>query len=144
MGPNNVAVIDVAASQVTKRITVKQAPGHMAISPDGRRLYVANVGSGTLTVLETARGEVIGTVRVGNEPHGVAVSPDGTRAYVSSREDGTVAVVDTGPMAVVQRVSGRTRCRELGGGAEDRRRKRATSNCIRSRPLRLGGSTKTE
>ena len=61
----------------------------MAVSPDGTRAYVTNLGSGTVSVIDTDTNTVIATITVGSGPAGVAVSPDGTRAYVTNLSSAT-------------------------------------------------------
>lgn len=72
-------------------------PAAAAVSPDGRRLYVANAGSSDVTVLELPRGRVLEHVDVGAEPRGLALSPDGRKLYVDNVLDGTLSVVHLAP-----------------------------------------------
>ncbi len=58
-------------------------PAGMAVSPDGRMLYVAENLADSLAVVDVARGEVIARYPAGPYPYGVAVAPDGT-VYVSA------------------------------------------------------------
>jgi YVTN family beta-propeller protein len=68
----------------------------VAVTPDGRHVYVTNVGSGTVSVLDTATNAISATLPVGASPTDVAISPDGHSAYVADRDSGTVAVIHTG------------------------------------------------
>jgi YVTN family beta-propeller protein len=45
----------------------------MALTPDGKKLYVANGRSGTASVIDTATATRIGDVAVGELPWGVVV-----------------------------------------------------------------------
>jgi len=56
----------------------------LALSPDKRRLFVAESGINALGVLDAATGRVLGHVPTGWYPSGVALSPDGRRLYVSN------------------------------------------------------------
>lgn len=84
-----------------------QQPVLLAISPDGKRLYVTNSG-GNLTVLDIAanptRPAVVATVPVGRSPHGVAVTPDGRYVVVANILSGNLSVVDAGTNQVVATV----------------------------------------
>ncbi len=53
------------------------SPAGMALSPDGRRLYVAELGINAIAVLDTADLRVVGHVPTAWYPYRVAVSPDG-------------------------------------------------------------------
>jgi YVTN family beta-propeller protein len=57
--------------------------GGLAVSPDGRTLYVTNLFLYTLTSLDIASGQIIATAQLPAEPYTVVVSPDGTTLYVS-------------------------------------------------------------
>jgi YVTN family beta-propeller protein len=58
-------------------------PEHLAATPDGTHVYVANINSGTVSVIRTGTNTVVATVPVGNNPIGVAVTPDGKHSYVA-------------------------------------------------------------
>lgn len=78
-------------------ITVGAGPAGVAISPDGRKTYVANRVDGTLSVLNTATNQLILTAPLDaaiNMPvQAIAVSPDNRRVYVSAGANG-VFVLD--------------------------------------------------
>src|SRR5437660_729874 len=61
-------------------------PNALALSPDGKTLYVAMAGNNAVAVvrLETTRMRVAGLVPVGWYPTAVAVSPDGRALYVAN------------------------------------------------------------
>jgi YVTN family beta-propeller protein len=73
-GSNTVSVIDTATSTVVWTVPVGEHPRGVAVTPDGRHAYVANVGSNTVSVIDTATSTVVGApVPVGNGPTGVAI-----------------------------------------------------------------------
>ena len=72
-----------------------KTPLNMALSPDGRELYVACEASDSVIVVDVATRHVVAEIAVGGQPNDVAFHPDGTRAYVTHRLDDTVAVIDT-------------------------------------------------
>ena len=59
-------------------------PHGLAVSPDGRRLYVGDYGSGALTVVDTATLAILAQVPVGGWPVGIAVHPSGSPVFVAS------------------------------------------------------------
>jgi YVTN family beta-propeller protein len=80
--------------KVVGTVAVGSGPEAVAVSPDGRRAYVANMGSDSVSVIDTRAAATIGTpIAVGDEPDGVAVSPDGTRAYVTNRSGNSISVI---------------------------------------------------
>lgn len=103
-GGDNVRTIDTATNQlVGAPIPVGMGPSAVAITPDGRRAYVANSLSGDVSVIDTATGSsaIGGRIAVPGLPFGVAISPDGRRAYVANLGDASVTVIDTSTNAVV-------------------------------------------
>jgi DNA-binding beta-propeller fold protein YncE len=83
------------------------SPGGVVIGPDGRRVYVANRGGGTVTMLDLRAGVALATTPVDfwdTAPvHAVAVSPDGRRIYAASGALG-VTVLDTAMNVVVDAI----------------------------------------
>jgi YVTN family beta-propeller protein len=75
-------------------------PSGVAVTADGRRLYVADNGSGGLSSVDTATGKVLGTVGTGPNPFTVGLSGDGRTAYVSNWGTDTVSAVDTATLTV--------------------------------------------
>ncbi len=71
-----------------------KTPLNMAMSPDGRELYVAGEASSTVMVVDTKSRQKIDEIAVGHHATDVCFAPDGTRAYVSNRLDDTVSVID--------------------------------------------------
>ncbi|MFD3943283.1 hypothetical protein [Streptomyces sp. NPDC058579] len=74
----------------------------IALSPDGRRVYVGvNVpgGNGTLEVIDTASREVTATVPVGRRPFDVDVARDGSEVYATDHDSFDVTVVRADTLA---------------------------------------------
>ncbi|HEV7587044.1 MAG TPA: YncE family protein, partial [Longimicrobium sp.] len=65
-------------------------PAGLAVSPDGRRLYVAENLADSLAVIDLATGRVTQRLPTERYPYGVAVTPDG-RVYVSAWGGSTVS-----------------------------------------------------
>lgn len=100
-----VQVIDTKTDRVVMRAAVGNRPRGMAISPDGKRLYVAtswwrgrpHTGPEGVMALDAATLKVLRTYTTGGtDPECVAVSPDGHRLYLSNEEAGTASIVDVG------------------------------------------------
>jgi YVTN family beta-propeller protein len=79
---------------VNNSIPVSSAPQSLAVSPDGRKLYVAGLGSVTMISTVTQQILLPNATYPGTVPavgHGIAVSPDGRRVYVAAA-DGIIAL----------------------------------------------------
>ena len=77
------------------------SPGELAISPDGKRLYVACEKSDELLVVNTVTGRVIKHIAVGHVPRGVSVSADGRQIYVTNSWNDSVSVIDAQKLVVL-------------------------------------------
>lgn len=89
-------IITVAEPGVpTATIPVGDTPTGVAVSPEGRRVYVTNLEDNTVSVIDTETNDVIDTIDVGSRPNSIALTPNG-RAYVANFGANTVSVIDTG------------------------------------------------
>ncbi len=95
LGHAGVVSIDVAKLRVDTRYAAGSDPEQLAVSPDGRRLYVSNEDAGAASVVDMPRHAVIATITVGVEPEGVAISPDGRLVYITAETSSNVTVIDT-------------------------------------------------
>jgi YVTN family beta-propeller protein len=59
---NNVHVIDTATNTVIATVPVGVDPKGIAVTQDGKNIYVANSGSNTISVIDTANNTVTATV----------------------------------------------------------------------------------
>ena len=78
-------------------------PNGVAVTPDGKHVYVANFESLDVSVIDTATDTVVATVAT-VEPKWIAVTPDGKHVYVPNYASGTVSVIDTATNTVVATV----------------------------------------
>lgn len=93
-GARAVLEIDAASGEIVEVWRTGQNVSHMvAPTPDESKLYVANIGSGSVTVIDRAGGSVT-TVPTGEGAEGIDVTPDGGEAWVTNRGDGTISVID--------------------------------------------------
>jgi YVTN family beta-propeller protein len=94
-----VARYNPATERVDWIMGTGQTATHMlVISPDGRRLYTANIASDTVTViaLDAPPGpRAIAQIAVGKQPEAIAVSPDGRELWVGQNGDGQISIIDT-------------------------------------------------
>ncbi len=99
-----VSVIDTGSMAVIGTIAVGLHPTGMALSPDGRRVFVTNANSDTVSVIDTGWDRVVRTLHVGSDsgdhpllgssPNAVAAAGDGRTLYVANASENAVAVVD--------------------------------------------------
>ncbi len=90
-----VAVVDIAGGKVTKSLALPAPATGLALSPDGKRLYVTcGVADGSVVVIDLPGGKVSATIPAGHSPTGPVVSPDGKTLYVCNRFKNNVLVID--------------------------------------------------
>ena len=95
---------------VREAIKVGNGPQGAAVSPDGRRVYIANTHSDAVSVIDNATSRVIATISLPAPPQYVAIAPNGQRVYVTTYNDadGTgsaVQVINTATNTVVATIS---------------------------------------
>ncbi|HTW31395.1 MAG TPA: beta-propeller fold lactonase family protein, partial [Candidatus Sulfotelmatobacter sp.] len=78
------------------------SPIEMALSPDGRFLYIVCEASDELRVVDLSSGRVASTTPVGRVPRGITLSPDGRQIYVTNAWSDTVSVMDAATLKVVR------------------------------------------
>jgi DNA-binding beta-propeller fold protein YncE len=88
----------IALDKVSGRID------HMAIDTVGKRLFVAELGNGTVDVVDLQTARAVGRIRNLREPQGVAYIPDRDLVVVASAGDGSVRfyrAADLQPMKTI-------------------------------------------
>jgi DNA-binding beta-propeller fold protein YncE len=93
---NRVVAVDVRQpSTMTLRAELEIAePYGLALSPDGRTLYVTSIADQGLVTVDADNLRVVARTKLRAEPRGVAVSSDGKRAAVGFLSSGNLAIVD--------------------------------------------------
>ncbi len=90
-----VAVLNLADNKVLSEIKFSEKPTGIAMSPDGRMLYIAGgAAQGKVAVVNIAAGKVVKRIDVGHTPMSPIVSPDGSTLYVCNRFNNDVSVID--------------------------------------------------
>jgi len=99
-GEGVIAKVDLGERRVTARYPAGDGPAHLALHPDGTRLYSANTFDGTLSCL-SVDGDLLAQQPSGEWAHQPAISPDGKVVYVANFLDDTLSVFDAERMEVV-------------------------------------------
>lgn len=76
--------LSASANYVSARIPVGHSPKGLALSPDGKRLYVANRTDDTISVVDTAARKVVSTISLGGDTAPTA-RRRGERLFFSAR-----------------------------------------------------------
>ncbi|MDT7665794.1 MAG: molecular chaperone DnaK [Pseudonocardiales bacterium] len=101
---NAVVVVDTATRAVVASIPAEKFPYAIAVSPDGRQVYIPNHDVNLVSVVNTATNTVVQKIAVKPNPHSVAYSVNGRRAYVANHASNVVTVLDTKNGAVLTEI----------------------------------------
>lgn len=96
------ATIAPARAKTVKLESRYLSPGELAISPDGRRLYVVCEKTDELQVVDTQSGKVMKRIAVGHVPRGLSLSADGKQIYVANSWTDTISVIDAEKLETVR------------------------------------------
>lgn len=96
-------VVDIAEGEVIQAVDTDQNVSHMvALTPDEKRAFVANIGSGSMTVIDLQKGERLANIPTGDGAEGITVTPDGKYVWVTNRGEDTVSVIDANSLEIVK------------------------------------------
>ncbi len=101
---NSVEVIDTATRKEVRSIPAEKFPYAIAMSPNGRQVWVPNHDANIISVIDTASNAVVQKIAVKPNPHSVAFSVDGRRAYVANHVSNVVTVIDTKNGAILAEI----------------------------------------
>jgi YVTN family beta-propeller protein len=100
------SVIQAATGNVVAEVSFyPDEIGNVALSPDGRSLWVSLTQSAQVAVIDLETDTVIAYVGVGLRPWGIAFNPTGTTAVVANTNSNSVTVIDTATLTVVTTVA---------------------------------------
>ncbi|MDQ3449078.1 MAG: YncE family protein, partial [Chloroflexota bacterium] len=92
--PSFVYRIDIASLAIDQVLPVGATPKHLAVSPNGRRLLVANWCSYDLSVFDLETLQEIRRILIGPYPRGITFSPDSRTAYIAVMGSTWIGVLD--------------------------------------------------
>src|SRR5216684_977163 len=88
-------VVDTKTLKVTRSIPLSGHPNNIAVSKDGRRVYVSiAMAPGAVDVIDTASLEKVKSIAVKGAVHNTYVTPDGKYAVAGSIPSKTITVID--------------------------------------------------
>lgn len=111
---DGIGVVDVATLTLQRVIRGVSDPEQLAVSHDGKQLFIASEDTGSAIVLDAKDGHRIASIPTGGEPEGVSLTPDGKQVYVTSEADHRVSVIDVASLKVIHRISVGARPRFTG------------------------------
>jgi len=93
---SSVMVVDTRTMEIIETIQVSARPNNIALTPDGKKLYVAIIARpGAVDVIDTERMEVVKHIPHPGGLHNIYVTPDGKYAVAGSISGDRMTVYDT-------------------------------------------------
>lgn len=87
--------VDTTTRAVTRQIPAHGSISHMVlVSPDGKLLYTANIGTENVSVIDRASGTLVTQIACGKGAEGMCFTPDGRELWVGNQDAGTITVID--------------------------------------------------
>lgn len=96
-------IVPAATLKVAKKIPLTGRPNNVAITPDGRKLYVAirDDRKPFVDVIDLSVGKVVKSIKTAGGVHNVYVTPDGKHAVAGMIGARTLSVIDTNSDEIV-------------------------------------------
>jgi YVTN family beta-propeller protein len=101
---DGIGVVDVREMTLLRVLPSGSDPEQLAVSLDGRVLFIANEDAAQVSVVSAADGRLLKTLAVGGEPEGVDLRPDGKVVYVTCEEDNSVSAIDAETHTVIKEI----------------------------------------
>jgi len=100
-----VSVLDLPGRRKLRDIAVGGRPEGIALSTDGRTLWVGDLEGARVQVFDTASFERVAEIPTGDVPIRVAASPDGRWIVTSNLGSGSLTVIDAATRAVARTIA---------------------------------------
>jgi YVTN family beta-propeller protein len=92
---NEVVVFDSSRLEITRKLRVPAPPSGLALSADGKRLYVTCAApQSTICLFDTINGKKLASIHTGHTAMSPVISRDEQILYVCNRFDNVVALID--------------------------------------------------
>jgi DNA-binding beta-propeller fold protein YncE len=102
--PQRLGAFDLVTEKMVWSRTYEGGCDRMAISPDGKLLYVPSFEGPHWTVVDAATGNVVGTVVTNSGAHNTIYSPTGRLAYLAGLKSPMLNVAEAATRKVVKQV----------------------------------------
>ena len=100
-GARSVVELDAGSGEVLRHWSTDQDVSHMVVpTPDEKKLYIANIGSGSVTVINRET-DIVKSIPTGAGAEGIDVSPDGREIWVTNRGADSISVISTASDSVL-------------------------------------------
>jgi DNA-binding beta-propeller fold protein YncE len=102
--PTKLAAFDLLTDKIVWQKSYEGGFDRMALSPDGKTLYVPSFEGPYWHVIDASSGNVISRLETRSGSHNTIWSPDGTRVYLAGLHNEYLLVADASTARIVQRI----------------------------------------
>ncbi|MEO8735652.1 MAG: YncE family protein [Edaphobacter sp.] len=102
--PAQLAAFDLATEKMVWTKKYEHGFDRLAISPDGKTLYVPSFEGPQWDVINASNGDMITTIQTGTGSHNTIWSPDGSRVYLAGLHYNYLLVADPSTNKVIQKI----------------------------------------
>lgn len=99
-----VACFDLLTEKKVWEKTYQGGADRLAISPDGKILYIPSLEGPHWNVVDAATGEIIGRITLNSGAHNTIYGPDGSRVYLAGLRSPLLSVADTKTHTVMKQI----------------------------------------
>jgi YVTN family beta-propeller protein len=103
-GDDALGIIDLDQQATVKTVPVT-APDGIAITPDGKKVFVSSADTGRVKVLDTKSETFSASIDVGAKPAGLVISPDGKILVAAVGGDDSAVIIDTETNEIMRKVT---------------------------------------
>jgi DNA-binding beta-propeller fold protein YncE len=97
-----VLVVRFPSGEIKSALPTGQWVSHMlAIHPNGRRIYTANITDATVSEIDVETATLVRTAKVGPVSEAIGITPDGGELWVGSNTEHTITVLDTDDLSTI-------------------------------------------
>ncbi len=89
-GRGKLVVVDIDTQEVEKALDTGEQPMGIAVTPDGKKAFVAHFGSGNMVVVDLESYEIVANIDIGIYAEEIAFDDTGTVGVVGYSDDGSV------------------------------------------------------
>jgi YVTN family beta-propeller protein len=100
-----VSIVDPKTMKVVGSIPTGQEQSHMTVlTPDGKKLYSANVGPGTVSVMDVRARKLLKVIPISATTQRIACTPDGKWVFTADQKTTDLVVIDTSKDEIAKRI----------------------------------------
>jgi PQQ-dependent catabolism-associated beta-propeller protein len=101
---NSISIVDGDTLELIETVAVGNRPRGIALSSDGRWLYICASDDNTIEVMDTESREIVAQLPSGPDPELLVISPDDALIYVANEDDNMVTVIDIASKAAITQI----------------------------------------